>query len=193
MANSGRTIGGGALVHFILATNNSPVVLGTTPIFVLDAEQVKTTISFDDATGAPTAEIEQIKNDGALQAFFESMKDYQASTESESLKLENGATIGGGSSSSTKVMQVIIKGAPVVGGTDNGKNPIVAFLATLSKGSGSMEQGADTYVRPSITLNGVEALGSVTIPSALLTNFASSTPATITIPATLKFGRTVFQ
>lgn len=169
-----------------------PVTNGTTPTIGAAAftltQQVTTSITKDDS-GIPTVSIEHTHDDSAYYTFLESAQNLSASANTEELVYEAGTKVT--ASSAGQAYLLIVKGGTVSGGSDAGKRKVWAGLVGVSNASGSYEQSADTYTRPSLECTGIAASGTVTIASTLLTDYMT-TPATITIPSTLKYGKVFF-
>lgn len=182
----GMIIGGGNRIDLYNFTNAVTPTVGTLAI-TLD-QNVTTTVERDEAL-IYSITVEHTKDDTQLYTFLESAQSISASATTEEIIYEDGTKITAASSGTPYL--ALVAGGVVKGGADAGKKKLFAGLQAIANTSGSYSQTADTYTKPSFDMAGVAALGTITIPSSLLTNFMT-TPATLTIPSTLKYGRVFF-
>lgn len=177
-------LGGGERVNFLPVTN------GTTPTIGALAISITQVIGVDvskDGSGVPTITVNQAQADSALITFLETAQDLTVSSDTEELVYEAGTKVS--STSTAQQYLTIVRGGIVSGGIDDGKRLFWAGLTTIANESGSWSQEANTYDKLSLLGNGVALEGTLSIASTLLTNFMT-TPATVSIPVSLKYGRT---
>ena len=181
-------LGGGEACKFLAFTNGTTPAVGTTTLLEI-TQQVQTDINRND-DNTYTITIDHAQDESAVYNFIEGAIDNTSTADTEELVYEAGTKVT--STSTATAYTLVVKGGVVTGGTDAGKRKCWAGAVTVGKTSGSYSQAANTYTRPTMECTSIAASGTVTIACTLLTGYAT-TPATLTIPATLKYGKVFFM
>lgn len=193
MPISGYVINGGRRASFFSVTvgASQTTLTSTTAVYVCTS-QITSDGAKDDA-GVVTWNIEQIQADSAYWTFVDTYAPATASiSTSEELGMEDGEQISGQVTGGT-TLAMLVAGAKITGGTDNGKQLAWGGLVKVAKSSGSVNFAGTAYVKPTLSAVASSITADLVIPSTCMTGFAT-TPATVTIAATTHpFGKVIIS
>jgi hypothetical protein len=171
--------GGRYLVVYTATLGSSPSI-GATPVFTCDA-QIKTQVDYN-ATESHKIDVEQIKDDSALQSFIDTYVDITQSSDVETITFEDGSKSSG--TPTGNALLLIVKG-----GLSGAARKIYTAVVKIDPTSASWTQEGNKYSRPKLAFNSVEPGGVVTVPTTYYTGIAT-TPGQITFGlGSVKYGK----
>jgi hypothetical protein len=79
---------------------------------------------------------------------------------------------------------MLVRGATIKDGTNNGQRLAWAGLVKVSKSSGSVNFAGTAYVKPTLTAVATSITTDLLVPSAALGSYTSTTATSVTVAAT---------
>lgn len=184
MPLTGTVINGGRKAEFFTVTvgTTTTVLASTTPVYVCSSQI--TSDGANDDNGVRTWTLDQVQADSAYWTFVQTYAPSSTtSATTEELTMEDGEIISGASAGST-TLAMLVRGATITGGTDNGKRLAWAGLVKVSKSSGSVNFAGTSYVKPTLSAIATSITTDLVLPSTVLTSYTAGTASTVTIAAT---------
>lgn len=184
MALSGYVINGGRKAAFFTVTvgTTQTSFASTTPVYTCDSQI--TSDGANDDNGIRTWTLDQVQADTLYWTFVQTYAPASTSSATtEELTMEDGEIISGSSAGST-TLAMLVRGATISGGSDDGKRLAWAGLVKVSKSSGSVNFAGTAYVKPTLTAVATSITTDLVVPSAVLGSYTSTTAASVTIAAT---------
>lgn len=184
MPLNGYVINGGRKAEFFTVTvGTTQTVLGsTTPVYTCDSQI--TSDGANDDNGIRTWTLDQVQADTAYWSFVQTYAPASTSSATtEELTMEDGEIISGTAAGST-TLAMLVRGATITGGADNGKRIAWGGLVKVGKTSGSVNFAGTAYVKPTLTAVATSITTDLVLPSAVLGSYTSTTATSVTIAAT---------
>ena len=179
---TGRVINGGRKAQFFSVTIGTTQTTLTSTTAVYTCEEQISSDGARDENGVRTWTLDQIQADSAYFTFVNTYAPGGGAGVPEDLTMEDGELIAGASSTGT-TLAMLVRGALISGGTDDGKRLSWGGLVKLSKSSGSVNFAGLTYVKPTLTATTTAITADLVFPSSVLTSYMT-TAATQTLSST---------
>ena len=189
MPLTGYVINGGRKAEFFSVTvaTTGTSLASTTPVYSCTSQI--TSDGAKDDQGIITWSLDQVQADSAYWTFVQTYAPASTSSATtEELTMEDGEIISGATAGSTTVA-MLVRGALITGGSDEGKRISWGGLVKVAKSSGSVNFAGTAYVKPTLSAVATSITSDLTLPSAVLTSYMT-TATTQTVAATVSpFGK----
>ena len=193
MALQGFVINGGRQAAFYTVTVASTgTTLASTSSVYTCTSQITSDGAKDDQ-GVITWTLDQVQADSAFWDFVQTYAPASSSSSTvEELTLEDSTIVSGATAGSTTVA-MLVRGATIKDGTDDGKRIVWAGLVKVAKSSGSVNFAGTAYVKPTLSAVATSITSDLTLPTAVLSTFLSTTATTSVVIAasTHPFGKMI--
>lgn len=187
--SSNRVIAGGNVfgAWTVDDTATTPSV-GSTYLYKLSGNIIKTDVTRDAASGAYSVSIEHVEDTQALQTYIEASIN-TASGSIEDLTLEDGVKETG-SANNTK--QIVAVRGGLAGGVSGAARKVGVFPVRMTGESGGWSQAGETYNRVSLNFEGFKLSTVLTLASGMFGDFFTTTMP-VTLTAALPYGTVVYK
>jgi len=184
MALSGFVINGGRKAEFFTVTvgTTQTTFASTTPVYTCDSQI--TSDGANDDNGIRTWTLDQVQADKLYWDFVQTYAPASTSSATtQELTMEDSEIVAGTSAGST-TLAMLVRGATINAGTNNGQRLAWAGLVKVSKSSGSVNFAGTAYVKPTLTAVATSITTDLLVPSAALGSYTSTTATSVTVAAT---------